>query len=212
MCDEKKVCKKCGSEKPLNEFYFRKDTQKYRSECTECHLRQKKQYGIKNKDRKNEYMKQYRIDNPTKNKEWRETNKEYVLSKIKEWKKKNPELTTRYKRNTKRKRLTNDPIYRLKENIRRLILLSFQKRAIKKGSKTFEILGIDMDGFKKYFESKFKDGMGWENKGKWEIDHIIPISTAKTEEDVYRLNHYTNLQPLWREDNNRKSNKLNYEL
>jgi hypothetical protein len=47
--------------------------------------------------------------------------------------------------------------------------------------------------------------MDWNNKGKrnvsqpqqcWDIDHIIPISSAKTEEDLIRLNHYTNLRPL----------------
>ena len=52
--------------------------------------------------------------------------------------------------------------------------------------------------------------MSWENMGKWHIDHIIPLSTAITEEDVIRLCHYTNLQPLWAEDNLKKSNKLDW--
>ena len=55
-----------------------------------------------------------------------------------------------------------------------------------------------------YLESKFEHWMNWENRGKytgefnigWDIDHITPLSTAKTEEDILRLNHYTNLQPL----------------
>lgn len=46
--------------------------------------------------------------------------------------------------------------------------------------------------------------MTWENYGKyngelnygWDIDHIIPLTTAKTEDDVIRLSHYTNLRPL----------------
>ena len=49
--------------------------------------------------------------------------------------------------------------------------------------------------------------MSWENQGKWHLDHIIPISSAKTEEDVIRLNHYTNFQPLWAEDNFKKGKK-----
>ena len=50
--------------------------------------------------------------------------------------------------------------------------------------------------------------MSWENHGKWHIDHIIPLSTANTEEDILNLCHYTNLQPLWAEDNIKKSNKI----
>lgn len=38
--------------------------------------------------------------------------------------------------------------------------------------------------------------MSFENYGKWHLDHIIPLSTAKTEKEVIILNHYTNFQPL----------------
>jgi hypothetical protein len=50
--------------------------------------------------------------------------------------------------------------------------------------------------------------MSWDNHGKWHIDHIIPLASAETEEDIYRLSHYTNLQPLWAEDNWRKNSKI----
>jgi hypothetical protein len=69
-------------------------------------------------------------------------------------------------------------------------------------------LGIDYDELKIYFESLFTEGMSWDNIGIWHIDHIIPLSTAKTEEDVIRLCHYTNLQPLWGEDNIKKGDKI----
>ena len=59
-----------------------------------------------------------------------------------------------------------------------------------------------------HLESKFTEEMSFDNYGKWHIDHIIPISSAKTEEDIIRLNHYTNFQPLWAVDNLRKSNKV----
>ncbi len=45
------------------------------------------------------------------------------------------------------------------------------------------------------------------NHGKWHLDHIIPISYAKSKEEVYILNHYTNFQPLWAIDNLSKGNK-----
>ena len=50
--------------------------------------------------------------------------------------------------------------------------------------------------------------MKWDNHGKWHIDHIIPLSSAETEEEVYNLCHYTNLQPLWGEDNLKKGKKI----
>jgi hypothetical protein len=53
----------------------------------------------------------------------------------------------------------------------------------------------------------FRDGMSWENKGKWHIDHIIPLSSAKTHEDVIKLCHFKNLQPLWEQENKKKGNK-----
>ena len=68
----------------------------------------------------------------------------------------------------------------------------------------------------KLFCSKLKrENIYWENYGLyngelnygWDIDHIIPISTAKTEEEIIKLNHYTNLQPLWRFDNLSKGKK-----
>jgi len=50
--------------------------------------------------------------------------------------------------------------------------------------------------------------MNLDNQGKWHIDHIIPLSSAKTEGEFYELCHYTNLQPLWAENNIKKSNKI----
>ena len=55
--------------------------------------------------------------------------------------------------------------------------------------------------------------MNWENWGHgknnttWHIDHIIPLSSAKTIEEVEKLNHYTNLRPMWGSDNIKKGKK-----
>jgi hypothetical protein len=77
-------------------------------------------------------------------------------------------------------------------------------KGIKKNSKTEQILGCTFQEFKQYLESKFESWMSWDNYGLyngqpeygWDIDHIIPNSKGKTKEDVIRLNHYSNLQPL----------------
>ena len=76
-----------------------------------------------------------------------------------------------------------------------------------KTTRTKEMLGIDSSGFKLHIESKFQEGMTWENYGQWHVDHIKPISLARNEQEIVELNHYTNLQPLWASDNIKKSNK-----
>jgi hypothetical protein len=97
----------------------------------------------------------------------------------------------------------------LKFNIRSLIRNSLKRGFSDKSKKTIEILGCSFDEFKLHIESQFDENMNWENQGSyWHMDHIIPISSAETEEDVYRLNHYTNFQPLYWLDNIRKGDKL----
>ncbi len=89
-------------------------------------------------------------------------------------------------------------------SIRGLIYNSFYEKGLKKNSKTEQILGCSILEFKSFIENKFEKWMNWENKGLyngelnygWDIDHIIPLSFAKTEEELLKLNHYKNLQPL----------------
>ena len=72
------------------------------------------------------------------------------------------------------------------------------------------MVGMSSIEFKANLEKQFKDGMSWENYGYrgWHIDHIIPISSANNEEELIKLCHYTNLQPLWAVDNFKKGSKI----
>jgi hypothetical protein len=98
----------------------------------------------------------------------------------------------------------------LKDNIRSRVSIAFKNKGYKKGSKTENILGISFKDLKIYLENQFKNNMSWQNYGKygWHIDHIIPLSSANTEQELLCLCHYTNLQPLWAKDNLQKSNKI----
>ena len=75
------------------------------------------------------------------------------------------------------------------------------------GTGSLELVGLTAEDLKKYIESKFKEGMSWDNYGKWHLDHIKPLHHSENEEDLLKLNHYTTLQPLWAEDNLKKNRK-----
>ena len=204
-----KKCNICKISKPVEGFYKRGDSKDgYRNDCIVCHLEKKMMYSKENSQHKRDYMKQYRIDKPDVNKVWNENNPQYKSDYMKQYRIDNPEKTKEHKNNNRKKRLATDPQYRLKNNIRRLILLSFSKKGYSKKSKTNEILGIDYPGFISHIEGQFTKGMSWENRGLWELDHIVPISLGKTEDEIVKLNHYSNFQPLWREDNLKKGNKI----
>lgn len=136
-----------------------------------------------------------------RDREYYERNKETIKLRVREYSKNNKEVYNKWERN-KRK---TDPIYRIKKNLRRRIQDMLKSKNSIKTSGTFNILGIDKEGFVKHLESQFEPWMNWDNYGKyrtdtfnygWDIDHIIPSSLAITEEDIYKLNHYTNLKPL----------------
>ena len=116
-------------------------------------------------------------------------------------------------RNKKRKELmVSNSLYKLKHRVRTLISHAINRKNFRKTSKTHEILGCTYEQFKLHLESQFESWMSWDNYGNpkdgifelnktWDIDHIIPLDSAITEEDVIKLNHYTNLRPLCSLDN-----------
>jgi len=152
--------------------------------------------------------------NPNMNKEvcmrWASKNRERTRENAKKWNSLNKEK----RKSAHKKRMENNPIYMLGCKIRTLIATSFANNNYTKNSKTYSILGCSFECLKNHLEMQFKEGMSWENHGRygWHIDHIIPISSAKTEEEILKLNHYTNLQPLWALENLKKSGKILAEI
>jgi hypothetical protein len=97
----------------------------------------------------------------------------------------------------KKTRRNVDPLYRLNLNIHNLIGITIKNKRFSKKAHTTEILGCSYIEFKLYLESKFTTDMSWDNRNEWHIDHIIPVASAKTEEELIKLNKFSNLQPLW---------------
>lgn len=106
--------------------------------------------------------------------------------------------------------LEANPIRRAKKRIRSLVSISITKAGYSKKTKVFSILGASFDVVKEHIELKFKPGMSWDNHGEWHIDHIVPLSSADSEDGLIALNHYTNLQPLWASENLHKGSKIHY--
>jgi hypothetical protein len=106
-----------------------------------------------------------------------------------------------------KQRRAEDPLFRLIHNMRCRVTYCCKSIIANKKVSLAKSIGITKYEFKSYIESKFQDGMTWDNYGDWHVDHIKPLSMAKTKDEVMELNHYTNLQPLWAIDNIKKSNK-----
>jgi hypothetical protein len=204
-----KVCTKCKIEKPFDEFCkdkIRKDGLTYK--CKYCI----KEYYQDNKERMKEYKKEYyQVNKKYKkeyNKEYREANKEYYKEYLKEYHQVNKEKLEEYRKEYKRERRKTDPLFKMKCNLSTRTWAAFKNKGYSKTSKTRKMLGIDWEVAKQHIERQFKKGMNWNNYGEWHIDHIIPLSSASTSERLKELCHYTNLQPLWAEDNLSKSDKI----
>lgn len=102
----------------------------------------------------------------------------------------------------------NDPVFAISHRIRRTLNFAFTRKGYKKNGFARDIIGCSWEELKSHIESQFQDGMTWENRSLWHVDHIIPIASAISIEDVKRLNHFTNLQPLWKKDNLAKGAKI----
>lgn len=214
---ETKVCTKCKIEKDI--CNFTKKGNGLASMCKSCKSEYDKEYRLKNDSRIKEYNKnnaekisKQRKEYRQKNKEQLKTkrlqsyqeNKEIINERKKEYRKKSKEKIKIYNHNYRKKKKQTDPLFRLKHLISNMIRQSFKRYGYTKNSKTHEILGCSYEEFKHHIESQWEDWMSWDNHGLyngelnygWDIDHVIPSSSAKTEKDVYSINHYTNLKPL----------------
>jgi hypothetical protein len=184
-----KECNGCMVRKNLKDFSKDKcspDGIDYK--CKEC----RKIYRELNKLNFKNYTRVYRENNKEKIKNYYLLNKSHIVSQS--------------NKRSKERRIV-DIIYKFKCNVRSLVSKSFKRACngkFNKSQRTQEILGCSLEEFIKHLESLFTEGMTLENHGEWEIDHKIPLASAKTEEEIIKLNHYTNFQPLWKDDNRRK--------
>jgi len=230
---ESKICSKCEINKLICDFTKNSQSKDgYYPSCKEC----RKKSRLKNplieklsnklwREKNKEHLQNY-------NNEWREQNFDYYSK----WITKNPDYQKNYyqiNREKKehyqknyynenksilleksneyvKKRRKYDEVFRLRLNVRNRINNFIKNKGLTVNYSSIELLNCTPEFLKEHLEKQFTEGMSWGNYGYygWHIDHVIPLSSAKTEEEIYKLCHYTNLQPLWRIDNMKKTNKI----
>ena len=160
-----------------------------------------KAYQTKTKGKIQEYKAWY-------NPKYRSENKEKIKITKKKYYVVNRYVIQHKQKIYNKNRYASDILYRLRIVARGRLGQIF-RHGFTKTKHTITLIGCSWETLKKYIESKFKPNMSWNNYGKfgWHMDHIIPLSSAKTKEDVERLCHYTNLQPLWQSENLSKGSK-----
>lgn len=210
-------CKKCSNLDRKSKNY------KYKTKLSKEEIKiYNKEYNSKNKAIISDNKKIYYQENREKILEYRKVNRDidYQSNYIKIYRNQNLEYLQKYRTEYENNKRKKDPLYKLTSNIRSSIKYHLSKKEYLKDSKTQDILGCSFIDFKKYLESKFDIWMNWDNYGLyngelnfgWDIDHIVPISTAKTKEEIIKLNHYENLQPLCSKINRYiKRDKIEYE-
>jgi hypothetical protein len=160
-----------------------------------------KRHYFKNKEKRLQYFS-----------DWQKNNREHLNEYHKEWREKNIDKHREYKRKYEKNRKDTDPLYKLINNFRTAIYQVLKENNINKNGHYFEILKYTPEDLISHLETKFTDGMTWDNYGEWHVDHKHPISLYNIKEigDDEFMNCWSlnNLQPLWGKENLIKSNKL----
>lgn len=214
---ETKKCGRCKRELSLDMFY------KNRSEkdglswyCKDC----SKEIAVSRKDKIKKYNEEHRKEKSIYNKIYNDKHREERAEKQRQYRRENKEKEKEYKAKNKermavyhkqyqKQRMANDDLYKFKQKVRVTINQSFKRRSLSKNYKTEEIVCCSLEQLKEHLHKTFFANYGYEYNGKEDvhIDHIIPLATANTEEEVIKLCHYKNLQLLKAKDNLEKGSK-----
>ena len=183
-----KTCSTCRECKPVALFV------KKRNKCKACHAAKQREYYQEHREKINTH----------KHNKYKE-NKEKINAKHREYNKANKEgIAAR-----KRKRYRSDPAYAMSMRLRRRMASAVKAAGLdKKCDSSSELLGISPQGLKEWLEAQFTEGMTWENRSDWHVDHIVPCTAFDllVEQNQRICFWYKNLQPMWAEENLQKSN------
>ena len=202
---------------PWSEEKRREYDKKYYQENKEKKKQRVKNYYEANKEKVRQRQKNYHQANKQKinqrAKNYREANKEKLKEYRKNRRQENIEDIRRYNREYRKKRRQQDPAWKLAHNIGCVVRDAIKKEgSSKKGESVLQHLPYTAEQLKEHIESKWAEGMSWQNYGEWHIDHIYPQSKLPYDSmehpNFLKCWALDNLQPLWAEENRKKSNKV----
>lgn len=225
-------CKPCRKVKKQAEYLKHKDkylarSEKQRKENPEKVSMIKKLSRLKKIDEYREKSRENYFNNKdsilAQAKQYRETNKALIRERDNQYKarnrialsqkqskyqKLNANMLNAYRRQYIKQRRSTDRMFAVKLNMRTRFKFELAKRGEERSIKANEYLGCSWVFLRDYLAQKFTDGMSWNNYGEWHVDHIMPLASATTRDDLIKLCHYSNLQPLWAFDNLSKGAKI----
>ena len=211
-----KVCTRCNEEKPLNAFCKNKavkDGLNY--VCKACTKARMDRWRVgEGREAYLEYRRDYYQRsfeaNAAEKKRYRARHIDKVRAREKTYKESNPDKVRETKNKSESKRKQACPVYSLKCRMRVMLNRVFDRKGWKRtGGRSQTILGCTFEQLYTHLVSTALTNYGFYVDGQeMHIDHVVPLATAKTEEDVLRLSHFSNLQWLTPTDNLKKGSKV----
>ena len=204
--------KNMKNKKEYDKLYYQQNKERLKKLSLENYDNKKEYYKEKFKERYTNETQEQRDNRKQSTLNWIDNNKEIKNNKDLEYYYKNKEKIIKQNVAYSKNKYSTDPIFRLRVILSTTINQRLRNINENKSKSSLNIIGLkSWSLLKEYIENQWTEGMNWDNYGNksncWSIDHIIPLSSAKTEEDIVKLNHYTNLKPMWHVDNIKKGNK-----
>ena len=178
---KQRLCEQCNRDFKIKDYAASKEDGRYKIQLEKQLIKDKER-------RKNDY--EWRIKQNQRAKKWASKNREHLAEYM------------RTQRN-------GNPQYLIRDRIQSRLNTMLKSRGSKKSDTLENYCGCSVEMLVIHIESQFKEGKTWENKGEWEIDHIKPCALFDLTDDVQAKEcfNWSNLQPLWTEENRRKSDK-----
>jgi hypothetical protein len=224
--NELRRCSRCKDLRPENEYLTKgycgyckacrlDKGRRYRSTHKEAIAARKKKYNQKNRERLDTTRRTYQEHNKEKIREYHRKyyadNRELKLEKVKRYRQENHQKILLRNQRYEQNRKSIDPVFATRRRLKTLIRATFRNAGLIKSCGALKIIGTSAQEFYDHLKNTFKNNYGREfifGIDNVHIDHIIPMCSALTSEDVIKLNHYTNLQLLLADDNLKKGGKL----